>query len=412
MNRKLRAVTFGLTFLVTSLGWPSGEFGYSSPTAVLGQRKAHRGGIKARKASLQSKRKTSQARQRSANVRSRRARRRRGPTMAEILAARARALRLQAQMAIAQDDVRGEDPEVRQAVLNALGDQAGTVVVMDAQTGRVYSIVNQEWAIRQGFTPCSTIKPFVALAALKENLIRPTFPAGQALLSLALLDALSRSDNAYFQRIGANLGADRLRHYATHFGLGQLTGINLPGEIPGRIPQGPVVGTASSHGTGFDVTAIQLAVFTAAIANYGAMYRPQVVMDDTQPQPAGDQYGEGHGDSASAVAPVSFKPILHRHLNISEVERLNLLAGMTGAVEFGTARRSYDPTIQVAGKTGTCTGDAGVRLGLFASFATVERPKLVVVVITQGVNERGSSAAQIAGHIYRQLADRFQLRHP
>lgn len=412
MNRKIRALTLGLTFLVTSLGWPSSGLSYASSAAVLGQRKAYRSGVKARKASLQSKRKTSQARQRSAGTRWRRARRRRGPTMAEILAARARALRLQSQMAIAQDDVRGEDPEVRQAVLNALGDQAGTVVVMDAQTGRVYSIVNQEWAIRQGFTPCSTIKPFVALAALKENLIRPTFPAGQASLSLSLLDALSRSDNIYFQRIGASLGAERLRRYATDFGLGQLTGINLPGEIAGRIPDGPVVGTASSHGTGFAVTAIQLAVFTAAIANYGAVYRPQVVIDDMQAQPAGDQHGESHGDLASGGPTVAFKPILHRHLNISEVERLNLLAGMTGAVEFGTARRSYDPTIQVAGKTGSCTGDAGVRLGLFASFATVERPRLVVVVITQGINERGSSAAQIAGHIYQQLADRFQLRHP
>jgi cell division protein FtsI/penicillin-binding protein 2 len=332
--------------------------------------------------------------------------------MAEILAARTHALQAQSQAAIAQDDLRGEDPGVRQAALIALGDQAGTVVVMDPQTGRVYSIVNQHWALREGFIPCSTIKPFVALAGLKENLIRPTFPTGQNPLSLSLLDALSRSDNAYFQRVGASLGAERLRRYVTDFGLGQLTGINLPGEIPGRVPEGNTVGTSSSHGTGFDVTALQLAVFTAAIANQGAMYKPQVAADEFQAEPAGDGEGDGGGDFDPGTTTVSFRPILHRQFNITDVERLNLLAGMTGAVEFGTARRSYDPTIQVAGKTGTCTGDAGVRIGLFASFATVEQPKLVVVVITQGVNERGSSAAQIAGHIYQQLADRFQLRIP
>src|SRR5437868_13179629 len=64
------------------------------------------------------------------------------------------AMRDQVQAMIAKDDVSGEDPEIRRIAVNALGDHAGTVVVMNPKTGRIYSIVNQQWALREGFKPC------------------------------------------------------------------------------------------------------------------------------------------------------------------------------------------------------------------------------------------------------------------
>lgn len=67
---------------------------------------------------------------------------------------------------IAKDDVTGEDPEVRRIAVNALGNHAGTVVVMDPMTGRVYSMVNQEWPLRRGFKPCSTINLVIGVAGL------------------------------------------------------------------------------------------------------------------------------------------------------------------------------------------------------------------------------------------------------
>ena len=76
------------------------------------------------------------------------------------------ALRNEVQSFIAKDDVTGEDPEVRRVAVNALGNHAGTVVVMDPMTGRVYSVVNQEWALRRGFKPCSTIKLVTGVAGL------------------------------------------------------------------------------------------------------------------------------------------------------------------------------------------------------------------------------------------------------
>lgn len=75
------------------------------------------------------------------------------------------AMRASVQSMIEKDDVTGEDPEIRRVAVNALGRHAGTVVVMDPQTGRIYAVVNQQWALREGFKPCSTIKLVTGLAA-------------------------------------------------------------------------------------------------------------------------------------------------------------------------------------------------------------------------------------------------------
>src|SRR4029453_4347170 len=69
-----------------------------------------------------------------------------------------KAMRDEVQAFISKDDITGENPGVRRVAINALGNHAGTVVVMDPMTGRVYSVVNQEWALHRGFKPCSTIK--------------------------------------------------------------------------------------------------------------------------------------------------------------------------------------------------------------------------------------------------------------
>ena len=83
------------------------------------------------------------------------------------------AMRDRVQSLIEKDDVSGEDPEIRRVAVNALGHHAGTVVVMDPKTGRIYSVVNQQWALREGFKPCSTIKLVTGLAGLNERVIDP-----------------------------------------------------------------------------------------------------------------------------------------------------------------------------------------------------------------------------------------------
>lgn len=293
---------------------------------------------------------------------------------------------------IASDDTSGEDLELRQVAIDALDGWAGTVVIMDPNTGRVLTVVNQRMAVGEPVTPCSTIKLLTGLAALHEEEIEDdlNIKVTSRGSTISLNDALARSDNRSFQVLGTRLGYKRLIEYAENFGFGEKTGINIPGESSGYIPEKNAdLRLASSHGRGYGVTAIQLAAFTSAIANGGKLYVPQVIRTPEDAE--------------------NFEPELRRVIEMDPDERLQLLAGMIGAVKFGTAKRANNPSSQVAGKTGTCTGR--YKRGLFTSFSSVNDPKLVVTVVTSGSIAAGKHAAEIAGDIYRSIAGRFFKDH-
>ncbi len=301
------------------------------------------------------------------------------------IAAHEAALRNGAADNIMNDEVIGQDPDVRNAAIQALDGKAGAVVVMDATNGRVYAVVNQKMALSSPVKPCSTVKPIVSLAALQENVFDPnvelTSSRGR---SMVLTDAIARSDNPFFQELGRRLGYDNVVRYAQNFGFGQMTGVNLPSEGSGFVPE-EYTTLMSSHGDGFGVTAMQLSTFTAAIANGGYLYVPRI--------PKTPQDAE------------NFKPQLKRKIEMTPENRLRMLAGMAGTVNFGTGKAAFDPMGQVAGKTGTCTDRD--KLGLFTSFNSVDNPRLVVTVITTGRGEAGKKAADIAGRVYRAISYRF-----
>ncbi len=288
---------------------------------------------------------------------------------------------------IAKDNTEGEDLRVRQTAINALGGRAGTVVVMEAQTGKIVTMVNQDWAVRHGFKPCSTIKLVTGVAGLNEGLIN-----GDGLVTgsgggMDLDDALARSNNPYFQRVGANLGSAKMIDYAKRLGLGQPTGVNMPGENPGRLPHGNNNPRIYSHADDFEVTPLQLAVMVTAIANGGERVVPKV--------------------SKSRIEQTAMKPTVKGTIGLPERNYQGVIPGMIGAAEYGTARRGVDHNMGVAGKTGSCIGK-GSWVGLFASVAPVEDPKYAVVVITRGQGERGRIAAGIAGQIYRALSNNIK----
>jgi len=301
-----------------------------------------------------------------------------------------KALRDEVQGMILRDNTSGEDPQVRQVAINALGNHAGTVVVMDPMTGKVYSIVNQEWGVRRGFKPCSTIKLVTGVAGLSENIIPP------AELTLAsdrprmdLTSALARSDNGYFERVGTGIGFDKMIHYAREMGLGEKTGANVPFEFAGRLPEMSPNFTLRrmfSYADGFEVTALQLGNLVSAMANGGKLLVPQV----TTPQDAS-----------------KFRPKVRRKLDIDGNVLQRMIPGMIGAVNYGSGRKAYDPLQTVAGKTGTCNGGNGSWVGLFTSYAPLANPKLAVVVITRGTDAHHHLPAAVAGRIYRDLHDRF-----
>ena len=298
------------------------------------------------------------------------------------------ALKDEAAANILKDETTGEDQSVRRAALDALGDRAGTVVVMNPKTGQVYTVVNQDWGLRRGFKPCSTIKLVTGLAGLNEHVIDPvqTVNIGTSSFSLDLTDSLAYSNNGYFQRVGGQVGFSKMMEYAKKFGLGEPTGINHKFESPGRLPvfkEGYAVNHMSSHGDDIEVTAIQLARMASAIANGGKLLVPHL---PRTPQES-----------------VKFDREVRRELEVSEDNLRRLVPGMIGAVSYGTARRAAAPTFTVAGKTGTCTGQ-GSKLGLFTSYGPVHDPSLAVSVILRNSGTGGKWAAAVAGDVYRRLA--------
>lgn len=298
------------------------------------------------------------------------------------------ALRNEVQSFIAKDDLTGEDPEVRRVAVNALGHHAGTVVVMDPMTGRVYSVVNQEWALRRGFKPCSTIKLVTGVAGLSENAIPLVDTVGDG-YRLDLTSALAHSDNPFFQQVGTKIGSDKMVFYARELGLGEKTGLNVPFEFPGRLPEvrpGLIERRMFSHADGFEVTPLQLGTLVSAMANGGRLLVPQIAHSQKD---------------LSKMAPK-----VRRQLTITQDVWQRMVPGMVGAVNYGSGRKAYDPTQTVAGKTGTCIGDGGW-VGLFTSYAPLANPRLAVVVIAQGTDARRHFPAAVAGEIYRQLNHRF-----
>ncbi|HEV2904551.1 MAG TPA: penicillin-binding transpeptidase domain-containing protein, partial [Pyrinomonadaceae bacterium] len=320
--------------------------------------------------------------------------RRRAEAARQAAIARQRAIdegfRRETQANIANDSSLGEDPEVRAAAVSALGNTAGTVVVMDPKTGRVYTVVNQEWGVRRGFKPCSTIKLVTGVAGITERVISPIEPVSDGgRHRLDLTDALAYSNNTYFQHVGGQIGFDKMVSYAREMGLGEKTGINYTNESPGKVPlfkSGWAVNRMSSHGDDFEVTAIQLGTMVSAISNGGKLLVPHL--------------------PRSVEENSHFKTEVRRKVTVEKEAWNRLLPGMIGAVNYGSGRRAYRPEQTVAGKTGTCIGQ-GAWVGLFTSYAPVVNPKLAVVVITRGSAGRGKHAAAIAGNIYRALSPRF-----
>ncbi|MBP9664892.1 MAG: hypothetical protein KBD94_09730, partial [Pyrinomonadaceae bacterium] len=187
-----------------------------------------------------------------------------------------RGLRTETVANISNDNTEGEDLNVRNAAITALGEHAGSVVVMEAQTGKVVTIVNQDWAVRSGIKPCSTIKLVTGVAGLNEGVIDKENGALKTPSRLGLDDALAFSNNGYFQRAGVNFGNAKMIDYAKQLGLGEPTGINLEGEFAGKLPYGNSNPRIYSHGDDFEVTGVQLAVMVSAISNGGHRVLPRV----------------------------------------------------------------------------------------------------------------------------------------
>ncbi len=235
--------------------------------------------------------------------------------------------------------------------------------------------------IQNHYAPGSTFKPIVALAGLQKKIIQPhetvyspaTYQLGSRTWHdhrkvgygfINVVEALERSSNVFFYKLGKQLGPDKMAIYAKAFGLGSITGVPLSGEAEGHIPtrewkkkrwkeawqDGESLNMAIGQGQVL-ATTIQIAQVYSGIALNGAMYQPQIINKVVK---------LNKKDSGEEV----FKPILIRHLSENteaeyfihkkyfETIKQGLWLVVNG--REGTARQTrFKKPFSVAGKTGT-----------------------------------------------------------
>lgn len=313
-------------------------------------------------------------------------------------------------------------------------------IVMDPRTGALRSLVSLpaydnnaitsevlndsarslfNRAISGTYPPGSTVKPFMAAAALSEHIIKPEtiihdtgkievrsiydpsvvwrFHGWKALGSVDMRKAIALSSNVYFFTVGGGyggikgLGPERIKSSMNLFGFGEKTGIDLGGEQQGfyPIPQwkqltfreqwfiGDTFNT--SIGQGFvRVTPLQLASATVALANRGTLFKPYLVSHIT------DQEGRV---IFSQKPEVIRSPVLDS--NYLQVAR----EGMRQAVSDGTIWRLRDFPIPVAGKTGTSqAGQGKSNHGWVTIFFPYEKPEIVLTILIEN-GEGGEQSA-------------------
>ena len=218
-----------------------------------------------------------------------------------------------------------------------------------------------------------------------------------------VVDAIRRSCNVFFYEMGLRVGIDRLAHYSREFGFGSPTGLqDVLGERSGIVasreykdrvyqePWYPAETMDAAIGQSFQsITPLQLANYTALLANGGIHYRPYLV----------ERVVDNQGQTVLLAEP----EVLHR-MEVDEGHWQAVREGMARAVlPGGTAARLADMTIPIAGKTGTAqvtTRESDIPThSLFVSYAPVEEPEIALAVFIRHGGLGGATAAPAARDI-------------
>jgi len=321
---------------------------------------------------------------------------------------------------------------------------AGTVIVENPHTGEVLALANRPTfnpnlrkeikpetltnrAVSYVYEPGSAFKVVTISAALEEKLtspnelfdcqmgaivyngmrIRDSKPHGV----LPVWGVLAESSNVGTIKIALRLGEERYYKYIRAFGLGQQTGIELPGETRG-ITKPPsrwskVSIAAISIGQEVGVSPIQLASVISTIANDGVYVAPRIVAGTIEPQ--------------STPQTVAFHPGTS-HRVISAYTAAEMRAMMQKVVLEGTARRALLDGYTVGGKTGTgqkidpATGAYSKTKynATFAGFAPLNNPQVVVAVILDspvGLHQGGQVSAPVFRRISQQVLEYLHVPH-
>jgi len=290
------------------------------------------------------------------------------------------------------------------------GARAGCVILMEPGTGRILAMANEprydlndpggvpaHWrrnrAVTDMFEPGSTLKIVTAAAALQESVKEPEdlvyCEGGQMRVCHKVIHDVEENDWLTFQqviekssnigtiKVARELGEQIFYQYARAFGLGNLTGVDLPGEVKGLMAHPRTWSKMSlpsmSIGHEVAVTPLQLISAYAAVANGGMLMKPQMVQSVI----------DRRGDVVERFEPVPIRRVL------SPETAAVLRSFLIRVVETGTGQKARIEGFQVAGKTGTAyklnEDSSGFSTSRFvASFCGIfpaDRPKLVGLVV-------------------------------
>ena len=272
-------------------------------------------------------------------------------------------------------------------------------------------------ATQGAYQPGSTFKIVTMLAALRAGVARPhtwlqpctgSYYYGGRIFNcwkweghgpLDFIGALENSCDAYFYQIGPQLQLPRLAAAAREFGLGARTGVDLPQERRGLVPdaawydrtwgvgkwrKGMMLNLAIGQGE-LLATPIQLAVIAAEVANGGRVVRPYIVK-----QVKGEALFAPEKPTRSAVE--------------ADAEIWSAIQeAMEKVVSDGTGQAAKLPGVRVAGKTGTSENPHGKDHALFVCYAPVDTPRVAIAVVAENSGHGGSVAAPIAGRVLARL---------
>lgn len=327
--------------------------------------------------------------------------------------------------------------------LAATGYKSGAVVVTDPRTGEILALVSipsydpnlfavgitpQAWtsltsdplhplvnrAVGAAFEPGSVFKLVTAVSALQEGIVsrnsvfdapgyfrlgRWTFRDLKAWGRVDFVTGIANSVNVVFYTLGYRLGGDRLAHYATLMGLGERTGVDLPGEISGIIatpatkkqlvgePWYPGDSVNMSIGQGaLTVTPIQVARMLSSIANGGMLLQPHVLM-------ASEKDGRSR-----RIPPTVQRSVPYAPMTLSIVRE-----GLRAVVERGTGVAAALPKVAIAGKTGSAENPRGQPHAWFAGYAPAEAPRIVVIAFVEHGFRGGLTAAPLVRRIFEAI---------
>ncbi len=222
--------------------------------------------------------------------------------------------------------------------------------------------------------------------------------------------ALAASSDGYFYQMGYRLGNDRLRKFAQYYGIGQKTGIDLPGEFEGNYPTNAwmlkvagvplepsdVCSLAIGQGA-LQATPLQMANVESTVVNGGTLYKPQIV----------DEIRDLDGHVIK-----KFPPQVIRQVAVSQEAFKAMREGMDQVTEpWGTGYGLAIDGLPFGGKTGTAetAGGAGPNTTWFVAYAPANHAKIAMAVF---IDRSGGYGAQVAAPIAREIMVKYFNKKP